>query len=245
MNQLTRTDEQLPAYIKQDSNRGSENVGTGDVQYPRIDIIQDLSPEHKENKPEYIEGAKVGMLFNVLTRELYPDGVYAVPVYFEKQWLVWKDQNKGGGLQGVFDNERDAQMRADEDEDFECVETPTHVVLLTDEAGDFLMEATIPMSKSKMKVNRQWNSIIRLAGGDRFSRRYHITSIEDQNAEGQDYLNYKVLPAGFPSEEVYLGAEALYEAITSGAVKPVASYSDQTGGDEAAEGGEPPAEDDY
>ncbi len=239
MNAITKAEDQLPAYIKQDSNRGSENVETRDIQYPRIDIIQDLSPEHKKGKPEFIEGAEVGMLFNVLTRELYPDGVYVVPVYYEKQYLVWKDQDKGGGLQGVFDNPQDAEAKAEEDDDFEMVETPTHIVMLVDEDGNFLMEATIPMSKSKMKINRQWNSLIRLNGGDRFSRRYHITSVEDTNQSNQEYLNYRIGQAGFPSEEVYLAAERLYEAFSTGEAKATVSYSDQGPKDG---GGEPPAD---
>lgn len=239
-NALTVNSDQVPDYIKQNQSRGSEKVETGDIQYPRIDIIQDLSPQHKESKPEYIPGAKVGMLFNTLTGDLYPEGITVVPVWYDKQHLVWKDQDKGGGLQGVFDNAADAEAKAAEDPDFEAVETPTHLVMLVDDDGRFLMEATIPMSKSKMKINRQWNSLIRLAGGDRFSRTYRVTTVEDSNASNQEYLNYKIGVEGFPSEEVYHAAEALYEAVSSGAIKATASYADQDAGPDSD--GEPPAD---
>ena len=52
------------------SQRGSEDVTIDDLTIPRVDIIQDLSPQHKKNKPEYIEGAEVGMLFNTVTGKL-------------------------------------------------------------------------------------------------------------------------------------------------------------------------------
>jgi hypothetical protein len=228
--EVVAKEEQLPSYIKQGSARGSEQVENSDISLPRIDIIQDLSPQHKETKPEYIPGAKVGMLFNTLTNELYPGGVSVVPVWYDKQYLVWKDQKKGGGLQGVFTKNQadEAEALAASDPDFDCVETPTHVVLVVDEDGLPLYEATVPMSKSKMKVNRQWNSLIMMHGGDRFSRQYRLSSVEDKNNEGQEYLNYRVATEGFASEAAYVRAEKLYEQISAGIKKTTANYSDVT-----------------
>jgi hypothetical protein len=220
--------ENLPAYIRQGGvARGSEEVSHSDIQLPRVDILQDLSPQVKKTNEKYIPGAEVGMLFNTLTKDLYPEGVDVVPVYFYKQWLVWKDQDSGGGLQGVFDTEAEGKLKEMEDpKNFECVETPTNVVLLLDQDGDFIMEATIPLAKSKMKISRQFNSMIRLTGGDRFSRVYHFRSTPDKNQAGKEYLNYKVATAGFPSEVVYRIAEKLYENLASGKVKVKADYSD-------------------
>jgi hypothetical protein len=221
----------VPAYIRQGKGRGSENVSSQDIQIPRIDIIQDLSPQHKENKPEYIPGAKVGMLFNTLTKDLYPNGVDVVPVWYDKQFLVWKSQKKGGGLNGVFgkDQKAEAENRAATlGEDYECVETPTQICILIDEDGEPICEVSIPLSKSKMKVNRTWNSLIRLQGGDRFSRKYRLASIEDANNEGQEFLNYSVQLNGFPSESAYHEAERLYEAIVGGQTTVSTNYSDAT-----------------
>jgi hypothetical protein len=225
---VTKSDN-VPAYIRQGAARGSEQVEQGDIALPRIDIIQDLSPQHKETKPEYIPGAKVGMLFNTLTRELYPNGVSVVPVWYDKQFLVWKDQKKGGGLKGVFGKHEKTQAEnhaMELGDDYECVETPTQIVIVVDDDGQPLYEATIPLSKSKMKVNRQWNSLIMMNGGDRFSRQYRLESVEDQNSEGQEYLNYRVNNEGYATEEAYLRAEKLYESISSGARTTKANYSD-------------------
>lgn len=226
--EVTVKQDQLPAYMRQGTARGSERVDSEDIALPRIDVIQDLSPQHKESKPEYIPGAKPGMLFNTLTNELYPDGVTVVPVWYNKEYNVWKDLKKGGGFFGSWPKEEkaEAEAKAASDPDLECVDTPVHVVLVVDENGDPQYEATVPMPKSKKKCNRAWNSLIMLHGGDRFSRAYRLSSVEDKNPEGQEYLNFRVALQGFASEAAYLRAEKLYEQLASNKVQVATNYSD-------------------
>lgn len=223
--EVATTNEQLPAYIKQGTNRGSENVGQEDLQLPRIDILQALSPQVNKKKEEYIDGAEVGMLYNTLTGELFTE-VFVTPVTFTKRFLVWVDRKKveNGGLRGVFDTPEEAEdfVEAQDDADnLEIVPTAEHLMLLDDGS-----EVIVSMAKSKMKVSRKFNSLVRLSAGDRFSRRYVITTVGDKSPKGE-FENFKISQSGYPSEEVYLKAEKLYEAITSGAVKQKqANYSD-------------------
>lgn len=234
--QLKKKEEvKLPSYIKEGSSRGNENVTTEDLQLPRIDVLQALNPQvNKKKVDDYIEGAEVGMLFNSLTNELYPDGVRITPVSFAKRYLVWVDRQKdsSGGLRGVFDTEQEAEIFKEEQEDeskLEVVPTAEHLVILDDGS-----EVIVSMSKSKMKVSRKFNSLIRLNGGDRFSRSYMMTSIDDESAKGE-FQNLSFTPDGFPSEEVYLTAEKLYESIQAGARQASANYDDQKSEDKADE----------
>lgn len=218
-------DEQLPSYIKQGQNRGNENVSNEDLQLPRIDVLQALSPQINKKKDEYIDGAEVGMLFNTLTGELYPEGIHITPVSFVKRFLVWVDrkQDSEGGLRGVFDTAEEAEAFIQEQEDeskLELVPTAEHLVLL--DSGD---EVILSMAKSKMKVSRKFNSLVRLNGGDRFGRRYHVRTVDDKGPKGE-FQNIAISGAGYPLEEVYHKAEALYTAIASGAKKQAgASYA--------------------
>ena len=209
------TNVAIPDYIKQDSNRGNENVSSDDLQLPRLDVLQALSPQINKKKESYIDGAEVGMLFNTLTGELYPNGVRITPISFKKSYLVWVDRklDSSGGLRGVFDNQQEAERFVAADNDkakLEVVPTAEHLVLLDDGS-----EIILSMSKSKMKVSRKFNSLVRLSGGDRFSRSYMVTSVEDEGAQGE-YQNINLTQDGYPSQEVYQKAEALYTAISSG-----------------------------
>lgn len=220
---IVKKQDQLPAYIKQGQNRGNENVTSEDLQLPRIDVLQALSPQINKKKEEYIQGAEVGMLFNTLTGELYHDGVCFTPVSFVKRFLVWVDRkiDSGGGLRGVFDTaeEADTFLAEAEDKDkLEIAATAEHLVLL--DSGD---EVILSMAKSKLKVSRKFNSLVRLNGGDRFSRRYKVTSIDDTGSKGE-YQNFKVENDGYPEEDVYLKAEHLYEAIAAGAKQASGKY---------------------
>ena len=223
--EIAKQEAQLPSYIKQGQNRGNENVSNEDLQLPRIDVLQALSPQINKKKDEYIEGAEVGMLFNTLTGELYPDGVGITPVSFVKRHLVWVDRKKDseGGLRGVFDTadeaERFVEEQSDEDK-LEVVPTAEHLVLLDDGT-----EVILSMAKSKMKVSRKFNSLVRLNAGDRFSRRYLMTTVDDKSSQGE-FQNIALNNSGFPSEEVYFKAEALYEAIASGAKKQAGANYD-------------------
>lgn len=221
-NELVVVGDTVPSYIKQDPDqiRGSEDVKTEDLTIPRLEVVQALSPIRKKNDPEYVEGAEEGILYNSVTRELYGESVMVVPIIFKKQWLIWKDRDAGGGFRGEFPNPEEADTKIVEltnDGDvgpFESVDTAQHLCLLLREDGR-IEEIVLSMSKSKMKVSRQWNSIIRMIGGDRFSRVYNISSVEQKGEKGEFY-NFHVTALGFPSQSVYERAENLYEEVFSG-----------------------------
>jgi len=219
------TNEQLPDYMKQDSDRGSENVGIEDLTIPRLEIVQSLSPARDKKDPNYITGAEEGMLYNNVSRELFTEGVFVVPVIFKKQWLIWKDRDSGGGFRGAYDTQEDAgnqiaNLMAEGDAGpFEDTDTAQHLCLILSMDGanvKKIQEIAISMSKSKMKISRQWNSMIRMLGGDRFSRVFHITAVEDTNDKNQKFGNFHVVNVGFTPKEVYKIAEQLYNDMASG-----------------------------
>jgi len=212
-----------PDWMKADDNMGNENVSTNDLIIPRLQIIQDLSPQGKKNKPEYIDGAEVGMVFNTVSNVLYDTPMQFIPVHFAVEYNVWKDQKSGGGFFGSFESQADAeaevvkQVNSGEvrNGELEVVDTYVHYVLIKTPSG--FEEAVISMSKSQAKVSRQFNTMVKMAGGARFSRVYALSVVEDQNKAGQEYYNWKINPVGFVgSEAEYEHAKSVYEAINSG-----------------------------
>lgn len=208
--------ETLPAYLQDQGETGNENVGVDDIAIPRLGLVQSLSPQRKKNDPAFIPGAEEGMLFNTVTGELYGTEMDFIPVFFRKEWVLWKTRDAGGGLEGFFPTElegRKALARMGNQDQYELTETAQNFVLLLTEDGP--IEAVILMSKSKLKVSRKLNSLIRLAGGPRWSKVYHLESIEDSSQKG-DYYNFKVTPTRYVTQEEADWSFALYEAVKQG-----------------------------
>jgi hypothetical protein len=218
---------EIPDFLKQ-GNRGAENVGTDDMIIPRIELIQALSPVRKKSDPAYIDGAEEGMLYNNVTRTLYGTEVTVVPVYYTKQFLVWKDRKAGGGgsngFRGAFATKELADRAIADlaEEALEVSDTAQHFVLVRN--GDDWQEAVISMAKSKIKVSKRWNSLMRLTNTDSFSRAYKLSATTETNARNESYFNFNVAALGFVNKDLYERAEKLYETIRSGGVKVSNDY---------------------
>lgn len=223
--------DQMPDFLrdKQGSARGRENVGAEDLVIPRLEIVQDLSPARKKSDPNYIEGAEEGMLYNNVTRELYGQSVVVIPVGYVKEWLLWKDRKKGGGFGGAFPNEQDAKRAIDllEDaDDWAAIDTGQQFCVLVKPDGS-LEEIVVSMAKSKAKVSRKWNSLIRIANADSFARAYKLSAVQDQNKNNEKFYNFGVAPAGFPTESAYVKAERMYKAFMEGRVSASRDAEDE------------------
>lgn len=236
--------DQVPDYLRnhaQGKGRGSENVGTEDLVIPRLEIVQSNSPCLTRSDPAFIKGAAPGMLFNSVTRQLYGNAVTVVPVHYTKQYLVWRDRKKAEALRlpqtgffGAFNTMEEAQARAEaeggEKQAIVVIDTPQHLCLAVDHNSGEVCEVMAPMPRTKAKISRQWNSMIKLAGGDRFARAYEIQSKQESNAKGTFY-NFAVVQKGFPSKDLFKRAEALYQQVAAGKVRTVMHADDlNTGG---------------
>lgn len=229
-----KTEDQLPldlgdrpAYLDPESGRGSEGVTSQDLTIPRLDIVQQLSPQVKQGDPLYNEDAEEGDIMNSVTKQLIGKSVTIVPVYFRKEYVVWKSRKKGGGFFGAFATEAEAARHLKQEvlveeggraDDYEVLDTAQHFCLLVRPDGDQfkIEEVVVSMNKSKMKASRQWNTLVTMAGGDRFSRFYTLSTVDDKNKNGDEYKNWSVQQRGYVPEEVFRRAEAVYEAVRRG-----------------------------
>ena len=206
--------QELPSYMNQGTARGSEEVKSSDIVLPRLEIVQALSPIKEVN-----DDAKEGYLFNSVTQEVLGESIYFVPVYYRMEYLVWKDQDQGGGFFGSFGSLHEAEERVmqavsagENREHIEIVDTPVQYGLRIRDGGD-VEQIVISMARTKSKVSRKWNAIIQIAGGDRFSRVYKISTFRDENKKGQKFFNYVVQPAGYAPERVYRESEKMYNIL--------------------------------
>jgi len=227
----------LPVVVQGQGGRGSEGVTVQDLVIPRLDIVQALSPYRKRGDAKYVEGCVEGDMINSLTLENYGDAVVVVPVIFKKDWLVWKSRKDlqgkptTGGFFGAYPTAMLAEERAHEERKadlqavIEVIDTPQNFCFVITPDG-MVQEIVVSMARSKAKVARKWNSLVRLNDGDRFSRAYKISSLIEKGKSGDDYYNFDVATVGYPSKGVYERAEKLYTDISKGAVNVAAHAED-------------------
>lgn len=203
----------VPDWVKHDSARGSEEVGSKDLILPRLEIVQPLSPIRDED-PDALEGH----MFNSATHEVLGESAIIVPIYFRTEYIVWKDKDSGGGFFGSFLSEGEAVQRmrkavlqeGEQEELLEVVDTPVHYCLRVRDDGS-TEQIVISMAKSKAKVSRKWNSVIQMGGGDRFSRAYRVGTFKDKNKKNQTFFNFTVMPVGFCPKALFDEAERTYK----------------------------------
>jgi hypothetical protein len=217
--EVMNTQENMPDFLKNQTGRGSEEVDHNDLIIPRLEVVQSLSTVRKKSSSKYIEGAEEGMLYNSVTRELYGTEVVVVPILFIKEYLVWRDRKLGGGFDGAHPTEEEARAKVsemDNPDEWEVVLTHQHFCLILKEDGT-KEEAVVSMSKSKLKVSKKFNSLVRINGGDRFSRKYKLLGVPAENSQGQEFYNLDVKNVGFVDEPTYRHAEQVYDLLKSGA----------------------------
>lgn len=247
MDVIPADSKNMPDYIRKDDRRGTENLGIQDLVIPRLEIVQGLSPAMKRGDPGYINGAQQGMLNNSVTRELYGDVVQLIPVHFAVQYLVWRDRKLAeakklptdGGFFGAYPSLEEAKERAEteggEDAAIVVIDTPTHLCLLLNRKEGRIDEIMMSMPRTKAKISRQWNTMVKLAGGPRFSRAYEVKTVLQKNPKG-DFYNFSITPLGFPPKPLFDKASALYDSINKGERKVVMDTKDLGDGEVAEEG---------
>ena len=215
-NQVNGVQEVMPEWLQKGS-AGSEEVGAKDLILPRVDVLQALSPQIKKSDAAFIEGAEQGKIFNTVTGEIYGDSVTFVPVMFKKEYVVWKLRKAGGGFCGAFktvDEANEFVCAQQNPADFEAVESHQHFAMLLTEHGP--EEAVFSMTKSKLKVSRALNTLVQIAGVDRFAKAYRLDAVEASSDKGE-FWSFKAHAVGFVSKELYERGQGLYEMIKAGA----------------------------
>jgi hypothetical protein len=79
---------------------GMEDVTSADVTLPRYTILQGLSPQVNSRKDEYVEGAKMGMIFNTASGKVM-DSQRLVFAYYQRRHIEWTPRDKPCPIEGL------------------------------------------------------------------------------------------------------------------------------------------------
>lgn len=144
---------------------GFEDINLDTISIPFIRILQDLSPQLKNKKAEYVEGAESGMIFNTVNEALYDAPLKFVVGKFERYYIEWKP-NRGPFVAQHLPENVERRMnefaRDDKNKLFHVqtgnyfVETYIYYVLLPDYLNEGVCLITMASSQIKeaKKLNR-------------------------------------------------------------------------------------------
>lgn len=189
-----------------DQGAGFENTKGSDLSIPFITVLQSNSPQVEENNPE---GAKAGMLFNSVTKEMTEGrkGIPFLPCHREDMYVEWTPRDAGGGLVDRHDPSSDTVKRAiaASDKKFgklrlangnDLVQTSYVYGLTLNDAGDDVEAfAVVSCSGTKLKPFKAWFTDMYMIKGQPplFAHRAIIKTVDDSNKKGK-FKNFEFVP---------------------------------------------------
>lgn len=149
-------------FLANRAGQGAERVSMADIIMPRVNILQSLSPQLSPRKPEYVEGAKEGQIFNAATRRVM-DKLRVLPCFYMRHHIEWKPNRQGfvadhgeGGAALMEQTKRNDNNYDVLPNGNLLVPTPTWYCLDLDNGGQ---QTVIPMPRTQSKPSRQWMSM--------------------------------------------------------------------------------------
>lgn len=228
--------EHLKALMEQNQGIGLAK-STDDYAIPFLSVLQDLSPQCKRQRSEYIEGALPGDIFNSVTGELWSGSpVIVIPCYYEPAFIEWVPREDGGGFIGKHPSDTPLRGEVTRDErgrdvlpnGHHLVATAQFYVLTIGDEG-LTDKAVIAMSSTQLKKSRQWNTLIgrpiKLGPGmiirfpNIYTRTFELTSKPESNDKG-DWYGWNIKELGVVDDPLlYQEAEAFHKAVAAGEEK--------------------------
>jgi hypothetical protein len=218
--------------------------GADEMQIPFIRALQALSPQLNKKKPEYIDGAEQGDLFNTVTGQVWKgeEGVTIIPCYQVTKYLEFTPRDMGGGFRGEISPTNPVLQQTTRQgskellpNGNELVKSDQHYCLVLDGEGSF-QPAVIDMKSTQLKVSRRWKTQIamqkikhpktgQMITPPLFATEWKITTVEESNDQGS-WFNPSVEKVGLVGErDLMLEAKAFRDSVAAGEAKAVAEES--------------------
>lgn len=227
-----------PAFIPEGDTRGRTKVERDDVQMPRLAVAQGLSPQLDPEKAEYIEGLKLGDMFNTLTGQVYGRGPLEVVVVrqYPPRYVEFFPRNEGGGVKDFNVPAGDPRTEFTTGPDGKAVPpAATKFLEFVALVGPAREPVALSFKNTQLKAGRVLNGLIqaRGAGLPAFATVFTLTTGKQKNAKGEFYVP-TVKVKGNVDEATFRQAEALFEVVKD---KELAIDREGAGEAHEAEGG--------
>lgn len=177
------TAEQLGEdFLEQFAGSGMEGVDADSFAIPFLAVLQKTSPVADPDSPDYIEGARAGMFFETVSRNMFEgkeNGVRLVPCAYKREFIRWGSDDSGEGYKGAYTPEQVVAMREDgqikeldgrlyfplpdgtvsEKKSDRCSDTRSHYVLILDDEGGWT-RALMSLTSTQIKKSKHLMSAL-------------------------------------------------------------------------------------
>lgn len=180
-----------------------------DFTVPYLIILQDKAKRVMEGGPQYVEGARPGMLYNSADNCVYDrkTGVRVIPCAYKSLYMEWISREAGGGIAGSYSLDEGTRLyryadvndkgkRILENGNEIALNHQHFVLVLVNDAPPF--PAIIPMAGSQLKYSKRWNyqihrfmSLDHLNPDPCWMRSWHVTTKVDM-AKGHNFYSWDI-----------------------------------------------------
>lgn len=236
INNLPQAQQDIEALMREHAGEGTEHLTAQDLLIPRLTILQALSPQVTQGKPEFDPNARTGQIYDVGMKEGWPDGIMALICYSTRSWNEWAPRHTGRGIVARHENPLILQNCKPGENGLPTLPNGNTIV---DAMEFYLMNLSakgrksfISMSSTQLKEARRINNYISEEVEDAqgniyrppiYYRVYRLSTVSTSNAKGTWFLwkaergqKLSEVPA---SAKLFAEARSFRESLIKGQAK--------------------------
>lgn len=191
--------------------KGFEEVNAETVSIPFLKLAQDLTPQLKKTKPNYIPDLELGQFFNSVTGDIYGASFTAIILKFERIYIEWLPNR--GGFVGYHSPENAERLADDKTfgkwktrEGNDLVEYYAYYILIEghEHEGPIIMSLTSSAIKEAKMLNRLMTTHM-MDNGERampYFLKWTVNSVFTTKGENEFY-GYKFVFKDYINEEQF------------------------------------------
>lgn len=184
-----------PDFTPLGGRSGTEHLTKDDVQMPRMGLAQQMSPELVDSDPKFIEGLRIGTLFNNLTGQIYGVG----PIKFcvvradKPRYVEFIPREAGGGIKDPNVPANDPRTQFGPNGEMPVATKFYDFVVMLLPSKELI---ALSFKSTGLKVAKQLNGLIQARGTDIYEGVYQLGTTMTQNAKGR-FAIFNVKNAGW------------------------------------------------
>lgn len=219
----------IPDFMQEHVGLGAERLGAGDVETPRLKLMQLLSPELEE-----YNDLKAGDFYHSIAELNMGPSVRITPIFVSQSFILWRPRETGGGIlarseDGIHWNPPNSefQVKLKTGQDVIWKTAPTvaqsgldqwgssypgdtnsppaatrmyNVVVSFPDEPD-MPPAVVTLQRAAIRVARKFIGKLKITRAPSFGLIFKMSSIEDRNAASQKFFNFAFTSDGMVEDK--------------------------------------------